>query len=146
MVIFLLFLYKIVVLVIFLLFQENYHYTYMVIFLLFLCKIVILVIFLFFSKNYHYTYMVIFLLFRLSSGPYFSYRSYFFELLLLFQENALLSLLFHSKMSSTCKNPENFPRSLRCLAFYKLAAMFIQGVHRLTPQFLMFNLKVSLFG
>ena len=36
----------------------------------------------------------------------------FFYLLLLFLKNALLSLLFHSKMSFTRKNPEFFPRSL----------------------------------
>ena len=40
-----------------------------------------------------------------------------FDLLLLFLKNALLSLLFHSKMSFTCKNPEFFPRSLRSLGF-----------------------------
>ena len=41
----------------------------------------------------------------------------FFYLLLVFHENALLSLLFHSKMSFTRKNPEIFPRSLRFLDF-----------------------------
>ena len=65
---------------------------------------------------------------------------------LLFHENALISLLFHSKMSFTRKNPELFPRSLRSFGFYKLTCMFIQGARRLTPQFLMFSLKVSLFG
>ena len=44
---------------------------------------------------------------------------YFFALLLLFHENALLSLLFHSKMSLSHTNPEIFPRSLRSLKFYK---------------------------
>ena len=34
--------------------------------------------------------------------------TYFFDLLLLFLKNALLSLLFHSKMSFTCKNPDFF--------------------------------------
>ena len=71
--------------------------------------------------------------------PTFLICSYFS---LLFHENALLSLLFHSKMSFGRKNPENFPRSLR---FYKLTPMFIQGACRLTPKILMFNLKVSLF-
>ena len=75
--------------------------------------------------------------------PSFLICSYFS---LLFHENALLSLLFHSKMSFTHKNPEIFPRSLRSLVFYKLTSMFIQGAHPLTLQFLMFNLKVSLFG
>ena len=50
------------------------------------------------------------------SGPYFSSFSYFSLLFfficsyfsLLFLENALLSLLFHSKMSFTCKDPEFF--------------------------------------
>ena len=56
------------------------------------------------------------------AGPTFSF---FFYLLLLFHENALLSLLFHSKMSlMRKKNPEIFPRSLR---FYKLTVVFIQG-------------------
>ena len=44
------------------------------------------------------------------------------------------------------KNPEIFPRSLRPLRFHKLTFMFVQGARRLTPQFLMFNLKVSMFG
>ena len=75
--------------------------------------------------------------------PTFLICSYFS---LLFHENALLSLLFHSKMSFTRKNPEIFPRSLRLLGFYKLTSKFIQGARRLKPQFLMSNLKVSLFG
>ena len=53
----------------------------------------------------------IFLLF-----PTFLICSYFS---LLFHENALLSLLFHSKMSFTPKNPEIFPRSLCSLRYYK---------------------------
>ena len=44
---------------------------------------------------------------------------YFFDLLLLFHENALLFLLFHSKMSLSHTNPEIFPRSLRLLKYYK---------------------------
>ena len=51
--------------------------------------------------------------------PTFLICSYFS---LLFHEKALLSLLFHSKMSFTRKNPEIFPRSLR---FYKLTSMFV---------------------
>ena len=75
--------------------------------------------------------------------PTFLVCSYFS---LLFHENALLSLLFHSKMSSTRKNPEIFTCSLRSLRLYELTSMFIQGVRRLTPKTLLFNLKVSLFG
>ena len=60
---------------------------------------------------------------------------YFFDLLLLFHENALLSLLFHSKMSFTHKNPDFFPCSVRSLGFYKLTSTFIQGARRLTPNF-----------
>ena len=78
------------------------------------------------------------MLHRLSSGPYFSYFSYYSLLFLicscfslLFHENALLSLLFHSKMSFTRKN----------LGFYKLTSMFIQGGCHLTPKILMLNLK-----
>ena len=75
--------------------------------------------------------------------PTFLIYSYFS---LLFPENALLSILFHPKMSFTIKNPEIFPRSFRSLRFYKLTSMFIQGALRLTPKILLFNLKVSLFG
>ena len=67
--------------------------------------------------------------------PIFPTFPYFFDLLLLFHENALLSLLFHSKLSFTRKNPEIFPHSLRSLVFYKLASMFIQVGCCLTPQF-----------
>ena len=74
--------------------------------------------------------------------PTFLICSYFS---LLFHENALLSLLFHSKMSFTRKNPEIFPRSLRSLRFYKLTSMFFQGARCLTPQIFILNLKVSLF-
>ena len=51
--------------------------------------------------------------------PTFSICSYFS---ILFHENALLSLLFNSKMSFTRKIPENFPRPLRSLGFYKLTS------------------------
>ena len=57
--------------------------------------------------------------------PTFLICSYFSRL---FHENALLSLLFHSKMSFTRKNPEIFPRSL---GFYIFTSMFIQGGARL---------------
>ena len=49
--------------------------------------------------------------------PIFPTFPYFFDLLLLFptfHENALLSLLFHSKMSFKRKKPEIFPCSLTC--------------------------------
>ena len=56
---------------------------------------------------------------RLSSGPYFSYYSYFSLLFflcsyfsLLFSENALLSLLVSPKMFEVTKNCNFFPRSL----------------------------------
>ena len=67
--------------------------------------------------------------------PTFLICSYFS---LLFNENALLSLLFHSKMSFTRKNQGIFPRSL---GFRKFTSKFIQRARRLTPQNLMFNLK-----
>ena len=47
--------------------------------------------------------------------PYFFLICSYFSLL--FHENALLSLLFHPKMSFTRKNPEIFPRSLHSLRF-----------------------------
>ena len=75
--------------------------------------------------------------------PIFPTFPYFFDLLLLFHENTLLSLLFHSKMSLSRKNSEIFPHSL---GFYKLTTKFIQGARGLTPKNLMFGLKVSLFG
>ena len=62
--------------------------------------------------------------------PTFLICSYFS---LLFHENALLSLLFHSKMSFTHKNPEILPRSLRSLRFYKSTSMFIQKARCLLP-------------
>ena len=65
--------------------------------------------------------------------------TYFFDLLLIFLKNALLSLLFHSKMSFTRKNPEFFPRSLRLLGFNKLADDFFQGAHCKTSIFLVLS-------
>ena len=75
--------------------------------------------------------------------PTFLICSYFS---LLFHENALLSLLFQSKISVTRKNLEIIPHSLRSLGFYKLTSMFVQGARPLAPQFLMLSLKISLFG
>ena len=49
-----------------------------------------------------------------------------FDLLLLSLKNALLSLLFYSKLSFTRKNPEYFPRSLRSLGFNKLTYVFLR--------------------
>ena len=69
---------------------------------------------------------------------------YYFSLL--FHENALLSLLFHSKMSFMRKNPEIFPRWLCSLEFFIFTSMLIQGARGLTPKILLINLKVSLFG
>ena len=72
---------------------------------------------------------------RLSSGPCFSYFSYFsllfFYLLLLFPTFHENALPFHSTMSFMRKNPENFPRTL---GFIRLTCTFIQGVCRLTRQ------------
>ena len=50
-------------------------------------------------------------------------------------ESALLTLLFHSKMSFTCKNPEIIPRLLRSLGFYMLINVFIQGAPCKASQF-----------
>ena len=61
--------------------------------------------------------------------------TYFFDLHILFLKNALLSLLFHSKMSFTCKNPELIPRSLRSLVFNKLTKDFFQGARCKTSIF-----------
>ena len=47
--------------------------------------------------------------------PYFFMKMPYFSLL--FHENALLSLLIHSKTLFTRKNPEIFPRLLRSLEF-----------------------------
>ena len=65
-----------------------------------------------------------------------------FYLLLLFLKNALLPLLFHSKMSFTCKNPEFFPRSLE---INKLTNDFFQGVRCKTSIFLVLTPKGSLY-
>ena len=50
---------------------------------------------------------------------------------------------FTLKCDLRVKNPEFFPRSLPSLGYYKWTLMFIQGARRLTPQFLIFCLKVS---
>ena len=85
-----------------------------------------------FQNNYQaFKWALLFLFFLIF--PTFWICSYFS---LLFHENALLSLLFHSKKSFTRKNPEIFPRSLRLLGLYKLMSMFIQGARRLTPKIL----------
>ena len=80
------------------------------------------------STRQAFKWALLFLFFLLF--PTFLICSYFS---LLFHENALLSLLFHFKMSSTRKNPEIFPRSL---GIYKLTSMYIQGARRVTPKFL----------
>ena len=59
----------------------------------------------------------------------------FFDLLLLFLKNALLSLLFHSKMSFTRKNTEFFPCSL---GFNKLTNDFFRE-HAAKHQFFSIN-------
>ena len=53
---------------------------------------------------------------------------------------------FTLKCHLRVKIPEIFPRSLRSLRIFKSASMFSQEAYRLTPQFLIFNLKDSLFG
>ena len=63
-----------------------------------------------------------------------------FDLLLLFLKNALQSLLFHSKISFTCKNQEFFPRSLRSLGFNKLTKDFFRE-HAAKHIFFSFNPK-----
>ena len=70
----------------------------------------------------------------------------FFDLLLLFLKNALLSLLFHSKMSFTCKNPEFLPRSLRSLKFNKLTNDFFFRKHAAKHHYLVLTPKGSLFS
>ena len=68
--------------------------------------------------------------------------TYFFDLLLLFLKNALLSLLFHSKMSFTRKNPEFFPCSF---GFYKLSNNFFRSTLQ-NINFLVLTPKGSLFS
>ena len=63
-----------------------------------------------------------------------------FYLLLLFLKNALLSLLFHSKMSFTRKNPEFFTHSLHSLRFNKSTIFFFME-HAAKHQFFSFNPK-----
>ena len=67
----------------------------------------------------------------------------FFDLLLLFLKNALLPLLFHSKMSFTGKNPDFFPRSPK---LNKLTNDFFQGARCKTSNFLVLTPKGSLFS
>ena len=68
---------------------------------------------------------------KLSSGPYFSYFSYFSLLFWSAPTFPYFSMkmpcypYFSSKMAFTLKIPEIFPRSLRSLWFYKLSSMFI---------------------
>ena len=75
-----------------------------------------------------------------AGGGRFTSGTYFFDLLLLFLKNALLPLIFHSKMSFTCKNPEFFPRSLE---FYKSTnlTIFFFREHTAKHQFFRFNPK-----
>ena len=70
----------------------------------------------------------------------------FFYLLLLFLKNALLSLLFHSKMSFTRKIPELFPRSLRSLAFNKSKNDFCSWITLQNIIFLVLTPNGSLFS
>ena len=78
-------------------------------------------------------------------GGRFTTETYFFDLLLLFLKNALLSLLFHSKMSFTCKNSEFYPRSLHSLGFDKLTNDFFSGRTLQNIIFLVLTPKGSLF-
>ena len=64
-----------------------------------------------------------------------------FDLLLLFLKNALVSLLFHSKMSFIRINPEFFPRLLRSLGFNKLTNDFFSGSMLQKHHFFSFNPK-----
>ena len=71
--------------------------------------------------------------------------TYFFYLHLLFLKNALLSLLFHSKMSFTIKNPEFFlARSARSHLINKLMIFFRE--HAAKNQFFSLAPKGSLFS
>ena len=70
--------------------------------------------------------------------PTFWICSYFS---LLFHENALLSILFHYKMSCMCKNPEIFPCLLR---LYMLINLFFQGARCKASQNFYFYLQMSL--
>ena len=79
-------------------------------------------------------------------GGRFTSGIYFFDLLLLFLKNALISLLFHSKMPFTSKNPEFFPRSLHSLGFDKLTNDFYSGSTLQNINFLVLTPKGSLFS
>ena len=74
---------------------------------------------------------------RLTSGTYFLICSYFFL------KHALVSLLFHSKMSFTRINPEFLPRSL---GFNKLTNDFFQGARCKNSIVLVLTPKGSLFS
>ena len=73
-------------------------------------------------------------------GGAYKWELLFFDLLLLFLKNALLSLLFRSKISFTRKNPEFFPRLLGSLGLNKLNNDFFMG-HAAKHQFFSFNPK-----
>ena len=77
--------------------------------------------------------------------PIFPTFPYFFDPYF-FMKMPYYPYFFTLKCHLRVKIPEIFPRSLHSLGFYKLTSMFSQGAYHLTPQFLMFNLKVSLFG
>ena len=68
---------------------------------------------------------------------YFTTCSYFS---LLFLENVLLSLLFHSKNHLHYKNTESLARILEIILDF-----FFREQTAKTPQFLIFNQNVSLF-
>ena len=79
-------------------------------------------------------------------GGRFTSGTYFFDLLLFFLKNALLSLLFHSKMSFTYKNSELFPRSLGSLGFNKSTKDFHSGSTLQNINFLVLTPKGPLFS
>ena len=84
--------------------------------------------------------------FSKGGGGRFTSGTYFFDLLLLFLKNALLPLIFHSKMSFTCKNPYFFPRSLCSLDFNKLTKYLFQAARCKTSIFLVLTPKGPLFS
>ena len=89
-----------------------------------------------FSATQAFKRALLFLFFLLF--PTFLICSYFS---LLFHENALLSPLFHSKMSLTGKSPKNFPHSFRSLEFYMLINVFFMEPTAKTSHFLIFTSK-----
>ena len=76
----------------------------------------------------------------------FTSGTYFFDLLLLFLKNALLSLLFHSKSHLLVKIQNFFPRSLRLLRLNNLTNDFFEGARCKTSIFLVLTPKGSLFS